>query len=179
MLASRLLSQHLPVRPKSAFSLSRLFSRPTKASKNVDFQLVDFVRLLALLSRNSVPVAVAIAWLAHRTAAPLGARLTQITQDLELGADLGELLEIWVLEQPDRLLIELVQKLKLTIDRGTPLADALDSLVETARSEFSATILARAGSSETKMLIPTVFLILPVTVLFAIYPSLSLLGSGI
>jgi tight adherence protein C len=84
-----------------------------------------------------------------------------------------------VLEQPDRLLIELVQKLKLAIDRGTPLADALESLVETARSEFSASILARAGSSETKMLIPTVFLILPVTVLFAIYPSLSLLGSGI
>jgi tight adherence protein C len=84
-----------------------------------------------------------------------------------------------VLEQPDRLLIELVQKLKLAIDRGTPLADSLESLVETARSEFSASILARAGSSETKMLIPTVFLILPVTVLFAIYPSLSLLGSGI
>ncbi|MDC0911770.1 type II secretion system F family protein [Aquiluna sp.] len=179
MLASRVLSQHLSVRPKSAISLSRLFSRPTKASKNVDFQLVDFVRLLALLSRNSVPVAVAIAWLAPLTAAPLGARLTQITQDLELGADLGELLETWVLEQPDRLLIELVQKLKLAIDRGTPLADALESLVETARSEFSSSILARAGSSETKMLIPTVFLILPVTVLFAIYPSLSLLGSGI
>ena len=179
MLASRVLSQHLPVRPKSAFSFLRLFSRPTKASKNVDFQLIDFVRLLALLSRNSVPVAVAIAWLTPRTAPPLGARLRQITQDLELGADLGELLEAWVLEQPDRLLIELVQKLKLAIDRGTPLADALDSLVETARSEFSASILSRAGSSETKMLIPTVFLILPVTVLFAIYPSLSLLGSGI
>ena len=179
MLASRVLSQHLSVTPKSAISLSRLFSRPTKASKTVDFQLVDFVRLLALLSRNSVPVAVAIAWLAPLTAAPLGARLTQITQDLELGADLGELLETWVLEQPDRLLIELVQKLKLAIDRGTPLADALESLVETARSEFSSSILARAGSSETKMLIPTVFLILPVTVLFAIYPSLSLLGSGI
>lgn len=145
----------------------------------MDFQLVDFVRLLALLSRNSVPIAVAIAWLAPRAASPLGARLTQITHDLELGADLGELLEAWASEQPDRLLIELVQKLKLAIDRGTPLADALESLVETAKSEFSASIIARAGSSETKMLIPTVFLILPVTVLFAIYPSLSLLGSGI
>ena len=179
MLANRVLSQHLPVTPMSAFSLSRLFTFPTRARKNVDFQLVDFVRLLALLSRNSVPIAVAIAWLAPRTASPLGARLTQITQDLELGADLGELLEAWASEQPDRLLIELVQKLKLAIDRGTPLADALESLVETARSAFSASIIARAGSSETKMLIPTVFLILPVTVLFAIYPSLSLLGSGI
>ena len=179
MLANRVLSQHLPVTPMSAFSLSRLFTFPTRARKNVDYQLVDFVRLLALLSRNSVPIAVAIAWLAPRTVSPLGARLTQSTQDLELGADLGERLEAWASEQPDRLLIELVQKLKLAIDRGTPLADALESLVETARSEFSASIIARAGSSETKMLIPTVFLILPVTVLFAIYPSLSLLGSGI
>jgi tight adherence protein C len=179
MLASRLLAQHLPSNPRKAFDLQSLFMKLAKPRRRTDFQLIDFIRLLLLLTHNNVPPSVAIAWLAPRTASPLGSRLTQISQDIALGADLIELLERWAEEKPDQLLIELVQKMKLALDRGTPLAQSLEDLVESARAEFSASILSRAGSSETKMLIPTVFLILPVTVLFAVYPSLSLLGSGI
>lgn len=179
MLAERLLAQHVSRPNNPSFRLLRLFVRPRRSRSRVDFQLIDLVRMMALLARNSVPPAVAIAWLSSRCAPPLGERLSQITADLDLGADLGELLESWASVCPDRLLLELVQNLKLSMDRGTPLADSLESLVETARGEFSANLLAKAGSSETKMLIPTIFLILPVTVLFAIYPSMSLLGSGI
>jgi tight adherence protein C len=179
MLASRLLVQHLEPVPRRALDLKSLFLRLSRPRRRTDFQLIDFISLMSLLTRNSVPPSVAIAWLAPRTASPLGSKLTQISQDIVLGADLIELLERWAEQQPDQLLIELVQKTKLSLDRGTPLAQSLEDLVESARVEFSASILARAGSSETKMLIPTVFLILPVTVLFAVYPSLSLLGSGI
>ena len=179
MLAERLLAQHVSRPNNPSFRFLRLFVRPRRSRSRVDFQLIDLVRMMALLARNTVPPAVALAWLSSRCAPPLGQKLSQITADLDLGADLGELIESWASECPDRLLLELVQNLKLSMDRGTPLADSLESLVETARGEFSANLLAKAGSSETKMLIPTIFLILPVTVLFAIYPSMSLLGSGI
>lgn len=179
MLANRVLAQHLSLRASRHFDLTRIFLKLGRTRRHVDYQLIDFIQILALLSRNSVPPSVAIAWLAPRSARPLGTRLRQISRDLELGADLAALLEAWAGQQPDQLLIELVQKIKLSLDRGTPLADSLESLVESARSELSAALLSKAGSSETKMLIPTVFLILPVTVLFAVYPSLSLLGSGI
>lgn len=179
MLAERLLAQHISRPNNPNFRFLRLFVRPRRSRSRVDFQLIDLVRMMALLARNTVPPAVAIAWLSSRCAPPLGQKLSQITADLDLGADLGELLESWASVCPDRLLLELVQNLKLSMDRGTPLADSLESLVETARAEFAANLLAKAGSSETKMLIPTIFLILPVTVLFAIYPSMSLLGSGI
>jgi len=179
MLAKRILLHHVPRPTEARFSFANLLTRPKGFRKTVDFQVIDLIRLLALLSRNSVPLSVALAWLAPRTGPPLEHRLSEITNDLELGGELGELLEGWATKQPDRLLIELVQKLRLSLDRGTPLADSLESLVESARAEFAANILAKAGSGETKMLIPTVFLILPVTVLFAIYPSLSLLGSAI
>ena len=179
MLAERLLAQHISRPNNPSFRFLRLFVRPRRSRSRVDFQLIDLVRMMALLARNTVPPAVAIAWLSSRCAPPLGQKLSQITADLDLGADLGELLESWASECPDRLLLELVQNLKLSMDRGTPLADSLESLVETARADFAANLLAKAGSSETKMLIPTIFLILPVTVLFAIYPSMSLLGSGI
>jgi tight adherence protein C len=46
------------------------------------------------------------------------------------------------------------------------------------RDEIKSRLLRQAGRNETRMLIPLVFLILPVTVLFAIYPSLELLNFG-
>jgi tight adherence protein C len=46
------------------------------------------------------------------------------------------------------------------------------------REEIKSRLLRQAGRNETRMLIPLVFLILPVTVLFAIYPSLELLNFG-
>ena len=46
------------------------------------------------------------------------------------------------------------------------------------REEIKNRLLEQAGKNETRMLIPLVFLILPVTVLFAIYPSLELLNFG-
>jgi tight adherence protein C len=46
------------------------------------------------------------------------------------------------------------------------------------REEIKSRLLKQAGKNETRMLIPLVFLILPITVLFAIYPSLELLNFG-
>jgi tight adherence protein C len=37
-------------------------------------------------------------------------------------------------------------------------------------------IAKKAGQNETRMLVPLIFLILPVTVLFAVYPSLQVLS---
>jgi tight adherence protein C len=46
------------------------------------------------------------------------------------------------------------------------------------RAEIKSRLLKQVGRNETRMLIPLVFLILPITVLFAIYPSLELLNFG-
>ena len=115
MLAERLLAHHQPRQSEPRFGMARLFIRPKRMRSRVDFQLIDLVRIMALLARNSVPPAVAIAWLAPRCASPLGSRLIQIASDLDLGGDLGVLLEQWAAQQPDRLLLELVQKLKLSM----------------------------------------------------------------
>jgi tight adherence protein C len=54
----------------------------------------------------------------------------------------------------------------------------LTSLAESTRAELRNAQLKQAGRNETRMLIPLVFLILPVTVLFAIYPSIQLISTG-
>ena len=181
MLANRILNSHTSA-PSVGGRLSQFAAlvkiRASKPSLNFEYQATDFVRALSLLLRNGVPPAVAIAWLSRRLDLKIGRVLKDAASDLDLGADIEDLLRSWqVLSSP--IFSELSQKLLVSIQRGTPIAQQLDSLVQTASNISGALILKKAGSNETKMLVPTIFLILPITVLFTVYPSLTLLQLGI
>jgi tight adherence protein C len=52
-------------------------------------------------------------------------------------------------------------------------------LSASAKSQLKVAQLKAAGRNELKMLIPLVFLILPVTIAFAVFPSLQLLQLGV
>lgn len=179
MLANRLLASHEPgIRNGSYVShlIAIVKSKSKKTNQALEYQAADFVRALALLSRNSVPIAVAITWLAPRMDQAIGEVLKEASSDLSLAADLDELILSWE-KLPSATLVELSQKLRVSLDRGTPVAQQLDQLAQTAVSNSHAYLLRKAGGNETKMLIPTIFLILPITILFTIYPSLSLLST--
>jgi tight adherence protein C len=79
---------------------------------------------------------------------------------------------------PIEELAELCQKLRVSIERGTPIAHQISNLSDSIQQRVMRELIRRAGQNETKMLIPTIFLILPVTVLFAIFPSLLLLQAN-
>jgi tight adherence protein C len=79
---------------------------------------------------------------------------------------------------PNPQVKEFATKVALSLERGTPLARMLSEQSDSVRAEIKNQLLRQAGKNETRMLIPLVFLILPVTVLFAIYPSLELLNFG-
>ncbi|MEY4396586.1 MAG: hypothetical protein RLZZ40_342 [Actinomycetota bacterium] len=60
---------------------------------------------------------------------------------------------------------------------GTPIADIVRSLAADARAAAGRRLLEAASSREIYMLIPLVFVILPMTVLVAVFPGLVALGS--
>ena len=70
---------------------------------------------------------------------------------------------------------ELVSKLTQALTLGTPVVAQLHELARTEQQGLDQIRLRNAAKAETRMLIPLVFLILPVSVLFALYPSLSML----
>lgn len=57
------------------------------------------------------------------------------------------------------------------MERGAPLAEVLHAQAADARALDKRALLERAGRNEIRMMFPLVLLILPVTVLFAIFPS--------
>jgi tight adherence protein C len=59
----------------------------------------------------------------------------------------------------------------IAVQRGTPLAEVLRAQAQDVREEGRRGLMEAGGRKEIVMMIPVVFLILPVTVLFAVFPG--------
>ena len=69
------------------------------------------------------------------------------------------------------VLARFVDGMSVAIERGTPLADVLRSQAAEVRESGRRNLIEAGGKKEIGMMVPIVFLILPVTVLFALYPG--------
>lgn len=72
-----------------------------------------------------------------------------------------------------------IDQLVAAIDRGAPLAHVLQAQAIDAREDAKRTLIERAGRKEIYMLFPLVFLILPLSVLFAVFPGIFMLRLGL
>ncbi|HEX5995409.1 MAG TPA: type II secretion system F family protein [Jiangellales bacterium] len=60
----------------------------------------------------------------------------------------------------------------VAVERGTPLADVLRAQAADVREARKRHLMEVGGRKEIAMMIPVIFLVLPVTILFALYPGL-------
>lgn len=72
-----------------------------------------------------------------------------------------------------------VDQIIAALEHGAPLAAVLHSQAADARDEAKRVLIEQAGRKEITMLLPLVFLILPMSVLFAVYPGLFILRLGL
>lgn len=107
-------------------------------------------------------------------ASELGSVVTAVNTGLPLADTLTELSKSLDLPPLSRCVDQLVAAL----ERGTPLAEVLRAQAQDARDDAKRVLLELAGKKEVAMLIPLVFLILPVTVAFAIFPGILVLQLG-
>lgn len=75
-------------------------------------------------------------------------------------------------------LVRFVDGITVAVERGTPLADVLRSQAQDVRDMAKRSLMESAGKKEIGMMVPLVFGVLPLTVLFAVYPGLALLNLG-
>jgi len=110
---------------------------------------------------------------AGEMARDLEGALAQARAGMPIVKALSELAEATTLEPFSRF----VQGLVVAIERGTPLADVLRAQAVDVREAGKRALLEAGGRKEISMMVPVVFMILPVTVLFALYPGLLTLVS--
>ena len=72
-------------------------------------------------------------------------------------------------------LTRFAEGIAVAIERGTPLADVLRAQAQDVRESGRRALMEQGGKKEVLMMVPVVFLILPVTVAFAVFPSIAVL----
>lgn len=72
-------------------------------------------------------------------------------------------------------LARFVDGIVVAVERGTPLAEVLRAQAQDVREAGRRAVMEEGGRKEIAMMIPVVFLVLPVTVLFAVYPGVTFL----
>lgn len=103
----------------------------------------------------------------------LGRALAKARVGMPVTKALTELAEQTTMDAFARFL----QGVVVAIERGTPLADVLRAQAVDVREVGKRALLESGGRKEISMMVPVVFMILPVTVLFALFPGLVTLTS--
>ena len=164
-------------------NLGELFSQRLSMANRAKFsralfELPEIVDLLVVHLRAGDGICRSFACVVPRCEGELAKELTRVLRAVQFGAAFGAEIKTVAIALPQAQIIEFTNKVAMSLERGTPLAQLLSELGASTRAEIRNTLLRQAGKNETRMLIPLVFLILPITVLFAIYPSLELLNFG-
>jgi len=109
----------------------------------------------------------------------LAAELRHCLADARAGATLPHALQGLADRTGLSSLARFVDGIVIAVERGTPLADVMRAQAQDAREAGRRAVLEQGGRKEIAMMVPVVFLVLPVTVLFAIYPGVAFLEFSI
>ena len=157
----------------------RRLSRLSKTTRRqVESELPDLIDLVRSAVLTGHTLQHAIERVVSRATGRVAEELEIFQRNIELGRTVASELTALCERLPTPAIREFANKISIAISRGTPLADSLSALSSSLRIRRANNLLARAGANETKMLIPLVALVLPTTVLFALYPSVLFLNLG-
>ncbi len=123
--------------------------------------MLDAVRRVASAGSGELPGEFARVVSEVGTGVPLGRALAELRDGLEHPA-----------------LSRAIDQVLGALDRGAPLAAVLRSQAGDARDAAKRDLIELAGRKEIAMLVPLIFLILPVTVAFALFPGYLVLQAG-
>jgi len=104
--------------------------------------------------------------------------LAAVVADVHAGVPLASALHTLSRQVHLPALTRFVDQVTGALDRGSPLAEVLRAQAQDAREEARRDLLEVAGKKEVAMLVPVVFLILPLTILFAVFPGFVALQAG-
>ena len=129
--------------------------------------------LLALsVAAGESPVA-AIERVSRVSHGALSLELGRVLADVRAGATVVDALDALAARTGVLSVARFAEALAVAIDRGTPLIDVLHAQAADVRETARRELIESGGRREIAMMVPVVFLILPVTIAFAFFPGLA------
>lgn len=158
------------LKTRKALNLDKTY-RTKVSSLHTLMEIPDFCNVLWFLVSAGHNLEQALRITVSRTSGYLSSEFRQVIEKVDYGSVLQQELDLLASTAKSEPIRELATKLSVSIVNGSGLADQLAEFITSSSAKLRSKLLDKAAKSETKMMIPLVFIILPITVVFALYPS--------
>ncbi|MGO1258310.1 MAG: type II secretion system F family protein [Brachybacterium sp.] len=138
-----------------------------------EFPTVADLLALAVAAGES-PIA-AMERVARTSSGALPDEFAATVADIRAGTSVSQALASLGSRTPLDSLSRFGEGVSIAIERGTPLAEVLRAQAQDAREGSKRDLMETAGQREIMMLVPVVFFVLPLVIIFAIFPGLAVL----
>jgi tight adherence protein C len=109
----------------------------------------------------------------------LSKEFTRVLAETRAGKPLMDALQEFSSRTDLGPLVRFVDGMIVAVERGTPLADVLRAQAQDVRDTAKRELMESAGRKEIGMMVPLVFGVLPLTVVFAVFPGLAAISLGL
>ncbi len=150
---------------------NHLSSQVTARERRILLEFPTIAELLALaVAAGEGPVA-ALDRVVRRSGGELSRELTAVLAAVRTGEPVGVAFDRLAATTGVPLVSRFASGIAIAVERGTPLADVLHAQAADVREAGRRELIETAARKEVLMMVPVVFLVLPVTVIFAFYPG--------
>jgi len=143
----------------------------TTRERRILEEFPTIAELLALsVAAGEGPVA-ALDRVCRRSGGELSRELGRVLAAVRTGEPVGSAFDRMAATSGLPLVARFAEGIAVAVERGTPLADVLHAQAADVREAGRRELIETAARKEVLMMVPVVFLVLPVTVMFAFWPG--------
>jgi tight adherence protein C len=151
---------------------NRLTSQAVDRERKILTEFPTVAELLALsVAAGESPVG-ALTRVVERSRGELSADLSRVLAEIRTGVPVGHAFDALASRTGLPLVARFAEGIAVAVERGTPLADVLHAQAADVREAGRRELIETAARKEVFMMVPVVFLVLPITVMFAFWPGL-------
>lgn len=150
----------------------RLSEQVATREREMDQEFPTVAELLALaVAAGESPVA-GLERILRVCHGSLADELARVLSEIRTGAPMAAAFDALARRTGVTSISRFAEGLAVALERGTPLVDVLHAQAADVRDAARRELMETGGRKEVTMMIPVVFLVLPVTIVFAFYPGL-------
>jgi len=150
----------------------RLTAQAADRERRILTEFPAVAELLALaVAAGESPVA-ALSRVVERSRGALSADLSRVLAEIRTGVPVGRAFDALAARTGLPLVARFAEGIAVAVERGTPLSDVLHAQAADVREAGRRELIETAARKEVLMMVPVVFLVLPITVMFAFWPGL-------
>ena len=152
-------------------NLLRIITGSQVKQNEISEELVSILQMLSIMISAGESPMMAMKYVAQRSDGVIPNLIKQSFVKYESGQNIAQTMDFIAVATSSSQVRRLTNSIQIAIERGTPILDVLNNQVQALNKQINISLLKKSGKSEITLLIPVVFLILPVSISFAIWPS--------